>query len=92
MWVNKLISFSEGELQLQEERNLTVRISLCLLPVRTMAVQPALATLPFTELPRRNYWGCNFKILAISCCMFFVSIFAPDRSEPHVLVSVFTSR
>lgn len=45
-----------------------------------------------TETPLVNYCGCNLRILATSCCMFFVSIFAHDKSEPQVLVPAFTSR
>ncbi len=40
----------------------------------------------------RNYYGCNFRIFAISCCIFLVSIFAPCRSDPQLFDPFFTSR
>ena len=52
----------------------------------------ALMTPQYAEIPLVNYCGCNLRILATSCCMFFVSIFVHDKSEPQVLVPAFTSR
>jgi len=42
---------------------------------------------------RIRYWrGGIFRIPAISCGMFFVTILAPCNNEPHVLEPFFTSR